>query len=691
MPAPDMAALSESAMKICLATPDFVGPIRNGGVGTALLGLAEALRDEADIAVTVLYLNDHYQHGDEDHWARHYHDAGITFTQLPRLTESVQFPPFDGCEYDAVRSFRLYRYLRENRFDILHVPDYLGLGYHTVMTKRLGLDFHDMAIVVGAHGPVAWSRLYGHATHDGLRPVLSQIMERYVVEHADALISPSAFMLDWLKAHGWRLPEDSRHAVNALPRSTTSAPRAAPRADEGGGGPGRFEEIVFFGRIEQRKGISLFLDAIGRLGEALQGVKITFLGSFNESSVSRDLFAHRMMHLDVAWEVIDHFDADAAQRYLLEGNRLAVIPSLMDNSPCTIAECLHKGIRFIATDVGGIGELVEDKDILCAADAQSLADRLERALEQGVPPGRPVTREAEARKRLVDLHRRLHLSRTGMFRADTAAPQPPPSRCDAPFVSVCLVHRDRPRYLAQALDGFRAQTFRDFEVLIADNGSTRPETAAFLAELEARGTATHGFPIRVLRLEANRFPAGARNLLAAAARGHVLKFHDDDNVSKPHELECLVRALRHGAELVTCSLDVFTGDDAPDAARAPDGTLIFLGDGGGLSYLANVMGDSNFAVRADVFARLGGFDDFGFLYHAEDWRLLCKAKALGVRMATIAEPLVWYRAEAPSGTPNWRKKDVAGARFRAVEALSRDLPEEVRHLLLYLSGTWQRT
>ena len=41
---------------------------------------------------------------------------------------------------------------------------------------------------------------------------------------------------------------------------------------------------------------------------------------------------------------------------------LAVMPSLQDNSPNTVYECLEHGIPFIASNVGGVPELIAPED-----------------------------------------------------------------------------------------------------------------------------------------------------------------------------------------------------------------------------------------------------------------------------------------------------------------------------------------
>ena len=45
-------------------------------------------------------------------------------------------------------------------------------------------------------------------------------------------------------------------------------------------------------------------------------------------------------------------DTQARYDYLLGGNRLAILPSIMENSAYTVMECLTMGIPMVASDVG---------------------------------------------------------------------------------------------------------------------------------------------------------------------------------------------------------------------------------------------------------------------------------------------------------------------------------------------------
>ena len=86
--------------------------------------------------------------------------------------------------------------------------------------------------------------------------------------------------------------------------------------------------------------------------------------------------------------MISRRDRDAAMEYLRGGNRVAVLPSRMDNLPYTVLECLGSGIPFVASAIGGIPEMVRPRDhkrVLFELTAPALADRLVDVMRRGLP------------------------------------------------------------------------------------------------------------------------------------------------------------------------------------------------------------------------------------------------------------------------------------------------------------------
>jgi glycosyltransferase involved in cell wall biosynthesis len=104
-------------------------------------------------------------------------------------------------------------------------------------------------------------------------------------------------------------------------------------------------------------------------------------------------------------------------------------------------------------------------------------------------------------------------------------------------VSVLIATFERAALLAEAVASVRAQTFTDWECLIADDGSA-DDTPARLAGLLAEEPR-----LRCLRLAHSGSPGAVRNAALAAARGALVACLDDDDVWRPDALERLLMAL----------------------------------------------------------------------------------------------------------------------------------------------------
>jgi glycosyltransferase involved in cell wall biosynthesis len=103
-----------------------------------------------------------------------------------------------------------------------------------------------------------------------------------------------------------------------------------------------------------------------------------------------------------------------------------------------------------------------------------------------------------------------------------------------PAVSVIIPAHGRVELLVAALDSVAAQTFRDYEVLVVDDGS-QPPLAPVVESHPARP--------RVLRQQ-HAGPAAARNHGLREARGEIIAFLDSDDLWLPEKLGRFVLALR---------------------------------------------------------------------------------------------------------------------------------------------------
>jgi glycosyltransferase involved in cell wall biosynthesis len=204
----------------------------------------------------------------------------------------------------------------------------------------------------------------------------------------------------------------------------------------------------------------------------------------------------------------------------------------------------------------------------------------------------------------------------------------------APRVSVVIAAYNAARYISQALDSVKAQTFNDYEVIVVNDGSDDREELEQILQ-------SHPLPISYISQE-NRGVSAARNAAIRIAKGEFYAQLDSDDQWTPDYLEVQLAFLR----------------DNPDVALVYPNAKI-IGDMGtaGLEFmkLCPSEGEVSFeslvrqqvSVLTCVTARMsairaaGMFDES--LRSCEDFDLWLRiAKNVG-RIAYHRQPLALYR------------------------------------------------
>ena len=144
-----------------------------------------------------------------------------------------------------------------------------------------------------------------------------------------------------------------------------------------------------------------------------------------------------------------------------------------------------------------------------------------------------------------------------------------------PAVSIVMPTFNRVEFLAPALESVLAQTFCDWELIIADDGSDEA-TRAYLQCIAAPPR------IRVIWLQHCGRPGAVRNAALREARGEFIAFLDSDDLWLPQKLQLQIASLRRRASR-RWSYTRFTLVDAtgrPSSPRnvkhwaAPDGWIM---------------------------------------------------------------------------------------------------------------------
>ena len=168
-----------------------------------------------------------------------------------------------------------------------------------------------------------------------------------------------------------------------------------------------------------------------------------------------------------------------------------------------------------------------------------------------------------------------------------------------PTISVIIPTYQRGELLRDAIASVEAQTYRDFELIVIDDGST-DGTGEILESLDTRGLRFH------YRWRPNRGVAAARNVGLELARGEIIAFLDSDDLWLTDHLDVVVEVFRRQPEAVlvsTCPEFILAGrQQSADAALMDYRSAGLLGAG-------RVGFPSCIAVRAEAIRQAGGFDE----------------------------------------------------------------------------------
>src|SRR5919201_4748581 len=253
--------------RVTLVADDILGYVRTGGIGTATTFLAVAL-GRMGHRVEVLYVGEQPRAPLAPDWAALYDQNGVTIRQLPRSGEETEPSCF-------ARMRDVERALLAHTPEVVIVQDLAAPAYTALRKRQLGFAFERTLFIVYCHGTRQWITDMAGKVRVLPGALTVATLERASVELADVAVSPSAYLVDWMRRQRWRLPE-RLHVIPYLTRAAaTGEPQRRVDVDSR-----RIERLAFFGRLEERKGLRPFAAGLNALPpELLAKVELEFVGA----------------------------------------------------------------------------------------------------------------------------------------------------------------------------------------------------------------------------------------------------------------------------------------------------------------------------------------------------------------------------------------------------------------------------
>jgi glycosyltransferase involved in cell wall biosynthesis len=481
----------------------------------------------------------------------------ISSTEIASLSEEHPAFPYNVMGYWGALSYQLadevISYISTNgRPDVIEVEDYSALSYFLIQRKLLGCnELQDVPIVLTLHSCQYMLYPASKMPSYQLSDYWVGRMEKFCTLASDGIIAPTRYIA---KQAEDALGIDLNIEVIPLPApkqllDQNSFPKSNPTNGD----------IVYFGRLEVRKGIIPLIEACSHLWDTGLDFKLTAIGGdtwyhLQGCYMKEYLIKKYRKYIDEGRLIISNPLKHTELYQRISQAWCIVIPSLWENFPNTCLESMLLGkVVLVSSDVGHVEMVQTSKQqggfIFDWNSPNDFNQKLTHILKISVRENIEIGKNARSLISDISGHDRILKQRIDHFqeviKSSKSQPKnifpslnylphgkliyPQPSSVndgEKDTISVCIPFYNHGVYIRDALDSIYASNYHQLEVIILNDGSTDRDSLKILAEVEREYD-----HLKIIHTT-NQGVAAARNYMAKVASGEYIAFLDaDDKVS----------------------------------------------------------------------------------------------------------------------------------------------------------------
>lgn len=611
--------------RILFITAGLKGPTPGGGIATCFHSMVKTMGLLSDVEVDAIYIaHPYYSKGNYETWRDFYKkDCNVNLLHI-NVNEK------DYGSKEMKRSYAILKFLLENesKYQSVVFHDFMGLAYYSLLAKHMGLAFQNLKIVISAHGNHTLSNFFGKRKIDSWYTKAIIFMERMCLKYADEITSPSYFYQNWL---GENLDADI-NKIKVLP-NIIYKDNSSNILDV------NFKDysknlIVFYGRIERLKGIDILMEAIKKFNASHVHQNVLIAGVSTKID-GMDAKEYILKGLEgVGCEVQFKFNCQPIEvfNYVNKHNGVCILPTLGENAPCVVVECILHGVRFLASDIPGIKEMVSPKYHHMYLFKTGSIDELVRKFSEKLDAPTDQVLSYDMKQNEMNWVSFLSKNNNQLLsiirKTDTRTP----------LVSIVIPTADRPELLEDALKSIQEQTYRNYEVIVVDDNSINSEQNRFLAQKYA---------CNYVYLSEKGYKGKACNIGVGYAKGEYICFFDDDDIADPLMLRRYIQAFKNmDVDIISGFCSVFEHSQASSLPVTEYDSLA-LGGGIEVNLSINMFGKGSFIVKKSVFDRIGGYEVDDSAVPTVDYRFYLKAALEGAKISIVPFPQYYYRKNSP--------------------------------------------
>jgi len=295
----------------------------------------------------------------------------ISIVHIPTLVRKISLIK------DLMTVIYLTRYFKRHQYDLVAAHSSKAGLLSAISCRLAGTPF-----IFTAH---SWPFLQGHTASSN---TLYKCMCRIICGLAKKVICVCNH--DRNIAVQMKLDQPAKFSVihNGIP-DRLSSPRIPPTSQ-----PENYTKVAMISRLNHPKNPELLIRAVARVSN----LELTIVGD----GPQRTMLDNMTHSLEIDHRVIFVGEADEPSE-LIENSDIVALISYSEGLPLAILEGMRAGLPILATNVGGIPEIITDGEegfLVPPDDVQQLTNRLHKlAVDQSLR----ITMGAKSRKRYIEL------------------------------------------------------------------------------------------------------------------------------------------------------------------------------------------------------------------------------------------------------------------------------------------------